>query len=156
MLEKSFNAGSIKYMTVMKRWIMIRNSPWPLSQCPTQALKASFSLPLGWRLEVGTGRAGMDEGRRSIFWAPFVPEPGWGAQDSRLFTICFTIFFFLLNLFFIWRTIALQYYVGFCHTTTWISHNYISILSLWNLPPHPIHPSRSSQRGLLCYIAASH
>ena len=35
----------------------------------------------------------MDEGRRSIFWAPFVPEPGWGAQDSRLFTICFTIFF---------------------------------------------------------------
>ena len=43
---------------------------------------------------------------------------------------------------------TLQYWVGFCHTSTWISHRYIYILPpSWNsyhLPP-PSHPSRLSQ-----------
>lgn len=30
--KNNFNERSIKYMTVMKRWIRIRNSTWPLSQ----------------------------------------------------------------------------------------------------------------------------
>ena len=35
--------------------------------------------------------------------------------------------------FFYWRTIGLQYCVSFCHTTTQISHKYISIPSLLNI-----------------------
>ena len=44
--------------------------------------------------------------------------------------------------------IALQYCVGFCHTSTWIGHRYASVPSLYNLPPpsHPPHPSWLSQR----------
>ena len=33
------------------------------------------------------------------------------------------------------HTIALQYCVGFCWTTTWIGHKCICVLSLLNLPP---------------------
>ena len=41
-----------------------------------------------------------------------------------------------------WRIIALQYCVGFCHTSTWISHRYTYVPSLLNL--HPIsHPKDS-------------
>ena len=35
--------------------------------------------------------------------------------------------------------------VGFCHTSTWISHRYTYVPSLLNLPPTPSHPSRLSQ-----------
>ena len=63
-------------------------------------------------------------------------------------------------LFFNWRKITLQCCVGFCYTTTQISHNYTYITSLLSLPPlPPSHPSRSSQStqlGSLCYIATSH
>ena len=40
-----------------------------------------------------------------------------------------------------WRIIALQYCVGFCHTSTWISHRYIHVPSFLNLPPAPPHPT---------------
>ena len=44
-----------------------------------------------------------------------------------------TCFLFVKNLFiFNWRTIALQYCVGFCHTSTWISHRYTYVPSLLN------------------------
>ena len=49
----------------------------------------------------------------------------------------------LFNLFiFNWRITALQYCVGFCHTSTCISHKYTHVPSLSNLPPtsHPIPP----------------
>ena len=45
------------------------------------------------------------------------------------------------NLFiFNWKIIALQYCIGFCCVSTWISHRYTCIRSLLNLPPtsHPI------------------
>ena len=65
-----------------------------------------------------------------------------------------------LHLFFNWRKIALQCCVGFCHTTMWVSHNYICSPSLLSLPlVPPPHPSRSSQRARLdslSYIATSH
>ena len=113
---------------------------------------------LALRMKAGSRNRQSRNGRGKTqhFLGTFCARTWVGCSGFPVVYNMFYYFFFLLNLFFIWRTIALQYYVGFCHTTTWISHNYISILSLWNLPPHPIHPSRSSQRGLLCYIAASH
>ena len=48
-----------------------------------------------------------------------------------------------INLFiFNWRIIALQYYVDFCHTSTWIGHRYTYVPSLLNLfvISYPIPP----------------
>ena len=41
-----------------------------------------------------------------------------------------------------WRIPTLQYYIGFCHTSTWISHRCTYVPSLVNLPPtsHSIPP----------------
>ena len=62
--------------------------------------------------------------------------------------------FFFFNLFiFNWRIIDVQYCVGFYHTSTWISHEYIHVPSVLNVVPksHPILPPRSSQ-GLLLHL----
>ena len=55
---------------------------------------------------------------------------------------CIGRWIFLLINFFNWRIIASQYFVGFCHTSTWISCRYTYVPSLWNLPPTslPIPP----------------
>ena len=66
-------------------------------------------------------------------------SPALEAQSLFLF---FTLFIFH------WRIIALQYYVGFCRTSTWISHRYTHVPSLLNLSLNPI-PSRP----LGCHIA---
>ena len=42
---------------------------------------------------------------------------------------------FFSFIFFYWRTITLQYYNGFCHTSTWIGHRYTYVPSLLNSPP---------------------
>ena len=47
---------------------------------------------------------------------------------------------FFFKFIFNWRIIALQYCVGFCHTSTWISHRYTYIPSLLNFPSH-VHNS---------------
>ena len=50
-------------------------------------------------------------------------------------TLLWSSLIFFFNLFiFNWRIIALQYCVGFCHPSTWISHRYIYVPSLLNLP----------------------
>ena len=66
-----------------------------------------------------------------------------------------------LKFIFNWRFIALQYCVGFCHTTEWTSCKYTYALSPWNLQPtlHPTPPpglSRSTLLSSLCYRATSH
>ena len=48
------------------------------------------------------------------------------------FQHCFFFSFLFFN--FNWRLITLQYFGGFCHTFTWISHGCTCI-------PHPEHPS---------------
>ena len=40
----------------------------------------------------------------------------------------------ILFIYFNWRLITLQYYGGFCHTLTWISHGFTCV-------PHPEPPS---------------
>ena len=57
-------------------------------------------------------------------------EKGMDTHSSILF-----FFFFLIYLFFNWRITALQNFVVFCQTSTWISHRYTYIPSLFNLPP---------------------
>ena len=52
-----------------------------------------------------------------------------------------------------WRIIALQYCVGFCHISTWISHRYRYVRSLLNLPHTPSHPSWWSQSPSLSSLS---
>ena len=62
--------------------------------------------------------------------------------DSYIFLLLRFIFYCWDVLIFNWRIIALQYCIGFCHTSTWIRHRYTHIPALLNLPPssHPIPP----------------
>ena len=46
--------------------------------------------------------------------------------------------FFLKLIIFNWRIVTLHYCDAFCHTSIWISHWYICVLCIPNLPPCPI------------------
>ena len=68
--------------------------------------------------------------------------------------------FFVKKLFiFNWRIIALQYCIGFCHTSTWVSHRYTYVPSLLKFPPiSHLHPTplrchRALGVSSLCYVA---
>ena len=78
----------------------------------------------------------------------------WLQHDFRksfFWKIAITFFF---NLFFYWKIIALQNFVVFCSTSTWISHRYTYIPSLLNLPsPSPSHPSRLIQSPCLSFLS---
>ena len=62
---------------------------------------------------------------------------------------------FLLIYFFNWRIMSLQNCVVFCQTSTRISHRYIYLPSLLNLPPIPFpsHPSRLIQSPCLSFLS---
>ena len=49
--------------------------------------------------------------------------------------IAFIKIHLLINLFLYWRVIALQNFLVFCQTSTWISHRYTYIPSLFNFRP---------------------
>ena len=68
-----------------------------------------------------------------------------------------TTLFLIINLFiFTWRVTALQYCVGFCHTSKWIIGIYMFPPSWTPLPaPAPSHPSWLSQSTRLV-LPASH
>ena len=54
-----------------------------------------------------------------------------------------SMLFDFFNLFiFNWGIIALQYCVGFCHTSAWSSHRYTYVPCLLSSPPTPFHSSR--------------
>ena len=59
------------------------------------------------------------------------------------FISCFLLFVYLFllpsSLFKHWRIISLQYCVGFCHRSTWISHRYTYVPCLLNLPSTSHH-----------------
>ena len=61
--------------------------------------------------------------------------PAFQSHTCWPFWYCLTIFF---SFFFYWGIIALQYFVGLCHVSTWMSHSYTYIPSfLLPSPPHP-------------------
>ena len=77
---------------------------------------------------------------RQVYWSGLsfsspgdLPHPcllDWQADEDIHF------FIFLLNLFiFNGRITALQYWIGFCHTSMWISHTYTYVFSFLNLLP---------------------
>ena len=76
---------------------------------------------------------------------PTTPEKGRGRikrtfKKIKLFFSCLFFIIFKIYLFFNWRIIALQDYVGFCQASTWISHWYTCVPSLElssHLPSHP-------------------
>ena len=70
-----------------------------------------------------------------------VSKMGFNLSDTCLMTVSF------FNLFFNWRKIALQCYVGFCRTTTQMSHNYTSIPSLLASFPAPHATPLAHQRS---------
>ena len=93
----------------------------------------------------------------------FTTEPQGSPRRNAIF----------LNLFiFYWRIIALQIFVVFYQTSTWISHRYTYIPSLLNLPlfwislpsPSPSYPSRLidpclsfwSHRENSCWLSVLH
>ena len=49
--------------------------------------------------------------------------------------------FLFCKFIFNWRIIALQNFVVFCQTSTWISHRYTYVPSLLSLPPTSLHPT---------------
>ena len=51
-------------------------------------------------------------------------------SDYFSFSHLGAVSFFLFRLIFNWKIIALQYCVGFCHISTWISHQFSSVQSL--------------------------
>lgn len=58
-----------------------------------------------------------------------LPEIDWKAAHSRVLRLEEGQSFSVEDNF------ALQYWVSFCHTATWISHRYIHVPSVLNLPP---------------------
>ena len=56
-------------------------------------------------------------------------------SDKFYLFIFVFIFYFFPFIFISWRLITLQYYSGFCHTWTWISHGFTCV-------PLPDPPSR--------------
>ena len=63
--------------------------------------------------------------------------PLFSSSFSSLFSLLPSPSFlpsFFFNLFFNWRIIALQNFVVFCQTSTWISHKCTYVPSLLNLP----------------------
>ena len=85
---------------------------------------------------------------RVLEWGAIAFSLNW--PSSLLFFEVEDIFFFftfspLLLFYFIWRIIALQYCIGFCCTTTWISHTYTYTLLSWASLPTPVsHPPTES------------
>ena len=64
-----------------------------------------------------------------LAWSCFCPPPPRENQNN------IKIFLFFPFIFISWRLLTLQYYSGFCHTLTWISHGFTCV-------PLPDPPSR--------------
>ena len=97
-------------LTDIATWPSMRPAPVSIPSCPPGAPQPSHQGPL------------------SCFQI-FAHVLGGKWHLSAIFVL------FYIYLFFNWRIIALQNFVVFCQTSTWISHRYTYIFSLLNLPP---------------------
>ena len=70
--------------------------------------------------------------------------------------VLFFHFEFVCFFFFNWRIIAVQYCVGFFHTTPWISHRHTYVSSLLNLPTTSHHPTSLGYHTALGMSSLSH
>ena len=82
---------------------------------------------------------------------------GWCREISCVSSLFFLPFKKIFNL----SITALQCCVGFCHTTTWISHKYTHVHSVLNLlptltQPQPSRSSESTELSSLCYTVNFH
>ena len=68
---------------------------------------------------------------RTCFPTCLLHWESFGQYSFLLVPFSFLKDFFFFN----WRIIASKYCVGFCHTSTWISHRCTYVPSLLNLPP---------------------
>ena len=70
--------------------------------------------------------------RTSVLGKPLKKSWKRSATSWELGILC--LFFFLMYLFFNWRIIALQNFVVFCQTSTWISHScFFALFPSWFL-----------------------
>ena len=111
-------------------------------------LQAKFQQYVNW--EIPDAQAGFRKGRGT---RDQIANIRWIIEKAREFqksiyasftalkpltmwitTNCGKVFFFSSFIFISWRLITLQYWSGFCHTLTWISHGFTCI-------PHPDPPS---------------
>ena len=79
-----------------------------------------------------------------VFFTPMERELGcfwlFTIRSKVAINICMLAFFFN------WRITALRYWVGFCHTSTWINSRYKYVLSwISHLPRHPTLVSQSTR-----------
>ena len=106
-------------------------------------IHSSINRPLGFHILTIMNNAAMEYWNTDItlkYWFCFLwyIYPKMGLLDD-------TVVLFFLIFMFNWRIVALQYCVGFCHTTI-IRYKYTYIPFLWSLPPSPSsHSSWSSQ-----------
>ena len=73
-----------------------------------------------------------------IYWLADI-KPSLHLRDKFYLIMVYDLFFSFILFSFNWRITALQYCVGFCHISTWISHWYThgpSLLNLLHLPRH--------------------
>ena len=71
----------------------------------------------------------------SVHWAGLEVMLPKSNKHIQILVSFFIVQLSLFIYFFYWRTIALQNFVVFCQTSTWIGHGYMYIPSLLNLPP---------------------
>ena len=91
-------------------WAMISENDFSLIGCVICVVEWCWSIRDSWKVE-------------------------WDVFHSSCQLLC-NIFkiLFIFN----WRITALQFCVGFCHTSVWISHRYTYVPFLLNLLPTPL------------------
>ena len=97
---------------------------------------AAHSNILAWRIpwteepgrlqSIGSQRVRHDRGH----WARIHA----GREKTSHLSCCLYFLKFIFN----WRTVVLQYRVGFCHTSIWINHRYTYVAPSW--PSSPLQP----------------
>ena len=142
--------------------VLVGASGWPgagegTSECSLLGFASVVGLRVGGagsypcRARWGLGRKEVHDWCHCSLLKPVCRRPpiAEGCWDIRHTSSCWNHqldtglgFYFFLKFLFNWRIIALQYCVGFCSTSAWVSDGYTYVPSILNLPPtsHPIPP----------------